>query len=213
MSLNGTVSTPWNHDGVTHTMNPFPHRTSPHRAVIVLIVLGLGALVFQALQRAGDLYSAAGGESTLRRGDCVYQVFIDDIPLGVVCVDQPTSITALLEILGAKGEDRLVDHSRPIACNRIVRLSKASHEVSYEDLPGKVLLLAGKKIDVNTADADDLGAVPGLGTTLATRVTRFRDSFGPFSRMEELARVPGIGKGKSPQAPSVPQGGRISPSQ
>lgn len=130
------------------------------------------------------------------------------MPLGVVCVDQPTSITALLEILGDKTANRWGGHSDPVTCNRIIRVSTKTLGVSDEKLPGRVLLLAGKRIDINAADAENLSAVPGLSSSLARKVVRFRDSFGPFSRIEDLARVPGVGTEKIRQIEAYLKVGR-----
>jgi len=177
-------------------MKPFSHRPPPQRVVVGLIVLGLAVMVLQVLSRVEGVYSGRSQKLTSRRGDCVYQVFIDDMPLGVACADQPTSITALLDILGEKSANRWVNHSDPVRCNRIIRLSTKTLSASDEKLPGRVLLLAGKRIDINTADAENLSAVPGLGRSLARKVVRFRDSYGPFPRIEDLARVPGIGTEK-----------------
>ncbi len=48
-------------------------------------------------------------------------------------------------------------------------------------------------LDVNTAKADDLQALPGIGPTLAERIVAHRDTYGPFQTPEELLQVPGIG--------------------
>lgn len=48
----------------------------------------------------------------------------------------------------------------------------------------------GSLLDIlNTADADELARLPGIGPVLARRIVERR----PFHSMEELARVPGIG--------------------
>ena len=51
-------------------------------------------------------------------------------------------------------------------------------------------------IDLNTAAADDLAALPGIGDVLAQRILDYRKVHGPFCRPEELLNVEGIGPGK-----------------
>lgn len=48
------------------------------------------------------------------------------------------------------------------------------------------------RVDVNRAGADELGALPGVGPTLAARIVETRRR-APFSGPEDLRRVPGIG--------------------
>jgi len=48
-------------------------------------------------------------------------------------------------------------------------------------------------VDINAASATDLDALPGIGPTLAGRVIRYREEHGPFSTIEELMNVQGIG--------------------
>jgi competence protein ComEA len=57
--------------------------------------------------------------------------------------------------------------------------------------PGKVAGLAGT-INVNSASADELKRLPGIGPTLSERIVQERLR-GPFKSVEDLARVRGIG--------------------
>lgn len=51
--------------------------------------------------------------------------------------------------------------------------------------------LAG--VNINTADALELDALPGIGPDKAAEIVRFRDEHGPFAKVEDVGRVPGIG--------------------
>ncbi len=48
-------------------------------------------------------------------------------------------------------------------------------------------------IDLNRAEADRLQQLPGVGPVIASRIVVDRADRGPFSSIEDLARVPGIG--------------------
>lgn len=52
------------------------------------------------------------------------------------------------------------------------------------------------KVDVNTATASELEALPGIGPTLAQRIVDYRKENGPFETLEELMEVSGIGESK-----------------
>ena len=47
-------------------------------------------------------------------------------------------------------------------------------------------------IDLNAADAQTLGSLPGIGGTLASRIVEYRDINGPFASLDELADVAGM---------------------
>ncbi len=48
-------------------------------------------------------------------------------------------------------------------------------------------------LDINTAPARELALLPGIGPTMAARIVADRSKHGPFTSLEEIARVPGIG--------------------
>lgn len=49
------------------------------------------------------------------------------------------------------------------------------------------------QVNVNTATAEELDAVPGIGPAIAGRVIAYREANGPFRSVEELEAVRGIG--------------------
>ncbi len=49
------------------------------------------------------------------------------------------------------------------------------------------------KININNAGLDELTRLPGIGETLAARIIAYRAAHGPFTRVEELKAVSGIG--------------------
>jgi competence protein ComEA len=55
------------------------------------------------------------------------------------------------------------------------------------------------KVNVNTADATQLDALPGVGPSTAAKIVADRQSNGPFASPDELGRVPGIGPKKLEQ--------------
>jgi competence protein ComEA len=49
------------------------------------------------------------------------------------------------------------------------------------------------RINVNTASATELTALPGVGPVLAERIVAFRNTNGPFGELADLGEVSGIG--------------------
>lgn len=52
---------------------------------------------------------------------------------------------------------------------------------------------SGGRVDLNTATADELDALPGIGPVLAQRIVDHRGRHGPFRSVEQVDDVPGIG--------------------
>ena len=54
-------------------------------------------------------------------------------------------------------------------------------------------LRQARQVDVNAAGVAELERLPGIGPALAARIVAERKAHGPFSTVEELQRVRGIG--------------------
>lgn len=55
---------------------------------------------------------------------------------------------------------------------------------------------AGGLLNLNTATAAELETLPGIGAVLAQRIVDYRTEHGPFSAVEDIMKVSGIGDKK-----------------
>ena len=68
-------------------------------------------------------------------------------------------------------------------------------------LPGNATIAAQAKtqaspdnpVDINKATVESLVTVPGIGEVTAERIVKWRETNGPFRRIEDLMKVKGIG--------------------
>lgn len=71
-------------------------------------------------------------------------------------------------------------------------LEAAAEDEEADDLLDALERLQSQPIDVNTADADALAAVPGLSPRLAEAIVRHRRRHGAFTTLQELRTVEGL---------------------
>ena len=67
-------------------------------------------------------------------------------------------------------------------------------ETARERPPAVVLEIVGQApVDINTAGAEELKLLRGVGDVLAERIIAYREEHGPFRRVDDITLVRGIG--------------------
>jgi len=67
--------------------------------------------------------------------------------------------------------------------------SSESEESSFEESEDKI-------ININTADAEELETLPGIGPATAAKIIEYREKVGIIRSVDELLNVSGIGEKK-----------------
>lgn len=62
-------------------------------------------------------------------------------------------------------------------------------------VPTKAVFVPDTLVDLNAASLDDLTGLPGIGAAKAQAILDYRTQHGPFTRIEDVMNVKGIGEG------------------
>ena len=80
----------------------------------------------------------------------------------------------------------------PVPCFSCLRIADKSMTVRIEPMKGLQILCCGRRMDLNSATAEDFTVIPGIGPILAERIVTFRESSGGFKDIGELRKIRGL---------------------
>lgn len=79
---------------------------------------------------------------------------------------------------------------------RIYQAASTAAEASAEPTAASTAPTGPVIVNINTATASELDALPGIGPVLAQRIIEYRQANGDFRAPEELTKVKGIGQAR-----------------
>lgn len=74
-----------------------------------------------------------------------------------------------------------------------VRVVEADAEAAAAGAADAAPARSDPRVNINTAGRAELETLPGIGPALADRIIRYREEHGPFSSVDDLVNVSGIG--------------------
>lgn len=74
--------------------------------------------------------------------------------------------------------------------------SKSGASIGAAGKPTKLVSASQGQVNINTADAEKLQELPGIGPAMAGRIVGYRQQAGGFQKAEDLMNVGGIGPKK-----------------
>lgn len=171
-------------------------RLSPIQTLILGFIAGLFVALALALLRQGRAHGdlilrveplETPAEITVYVGGAVAQPGLHALPAGSRLADAleragllPGADTSRLPLA-----ERLRDGQSIVVPKRSAQARDGTAATATVE-PASML------IDINTASADELETLPGIGPALAERIVAYRTEHGPFQSVDELAEVRGI---------------------
>ena len=100
----------------------------------------------------------------------------------------------LKRILGAGAwiQQHLTRERRKAMKRRFLKIACSITVLAFLMVP--VVLLAGEKINLNTATLEELMNLKRIGPKYAQRIIDYRQDHGPFEKIEDIVKVKGIGR-------------------
>lgn len=91
-----------------------------------------------------------------------------------------------------------VNLSQKVTDEMVIYIPKTGEEVlTTENIPvqtGSQSSGGDGKVNINQADASTLDSLPGIGPSKAEAIIEYRDTNGPFQKVEDLMNISGIGE-------------------
>lgn len=156
-----------------------------------LYLLAPGSRVMQALKAAGGPTTRADLDSInlaekIKDGEKIY-------------VPRKAAAAPMLAPPGnALGHETIIPDTAPSvpAPSAVVPAKAPKAAKTAAGKPGKLTSPSQGQVNINTAGADQLQRLPGIGPAMAARVLAFRQQVGGFKQLEDLQEVGGIGPKK-----------------
>lgn len=192
-------------------------------AVVVVVAICIGTLLFDAVSappsfevvkaEATDASDAgADGEQPAAEKTILVHVGGEVRAPGLYEIAQGSRVNDAIEAAGGFTDDasrdavnlaREVADGEQIIVAAVEEVERQASAASSGSVPGGSSASgaagAQKKVNINTASAEELDSLPGIGASTAQKIVADRAANGPFKTIEDLKRVTGIGEKKFAQ--------------
>ena len=180
-------------------------------ALVVLVVAGVGWAAFSSMRapafevHADEAVAPSSSEPEAVEVKAQVYVYVTGAVTnpGVYSLDEGLRVCDAVEAAGGLAEDAdasTVNLARVLSDGEHIDLpTKAEVEAALAQGPAggaSGAAAATSLVNINTADASALETLSGVGSATAQAIISDREQNGPFSSIEDLMRVDGIGEKK-----------------
>lgn len=178
----------------------FTRREQIMLALIAVVIIAASGVVFWPKEKSGSVATppppaTEQNKEPVKHNNVVVYVTGAVKNPGVVSMAPGSRVIDAVNLLGGPTETA---NLKGINMAALLTDGQQVHVPSREE-PDDVLVAGrspGGKININTADAAALDTLPGVGPGTAQKIIDYRRTKGPFSSLEDLKKVPGIGENK-----------------
>lgn len=168
--------------------------------LLVLVVAALGGTVYglRAQESGETLDAGTAPEQTQQL--VVYVTGAVQQP-GVVNVPQGARIADAIEACGGllpTADSAKINMAKELSDGQQVRVPEKAGQTAAGPVAGgkNSSGTEGGLVNINTADAQQLDTLPGVGPAMAQRIIEYREQNGGFQQVEDLKKIKGIGEAK-----------------
>lgn len=177
-------------------------------ALVVLVVAGVGWAAFSSMRapafevHADEAVASSSSEPEAVEVKAQVYVYVTGAVAnpGVYSLDEGLRVCDAVEAAGGLTEDAdasTVNLARVLSDGEHIALpTKAEVETALAQGSAGGAAVASSLVNINTADASALETLSGVGSATAQAIISDREQNGPFSTIEDLMRVDGIGEKK-----------------
>ena len=167
-------------------------------AAVVLVLLALavtvGIGIWRGHQTPAEVVAPIGGASLepTAAGELYVHIAGAVVSPGLYVLGSDARVIDAVSAAGglaADAEPSAINLARPLADGEQLVVPREGEQSAATPEGGSV----GGLVNVNTADAATLETLPGVGPALATRIISWREDEGPFTAVDDLLAVSGIG--------------------
>lgn len=166
--------------------------------VVVLVTAAVFLLSFFSTRIAHHDAGIAHGDP--RDGPVVVKLSGDLNQGGIYYLPEKAMLLTLLNIAGIKHQDRFDKNilARPLITGEMVTVER-NGRLALGQMNAAERIALDLPIDLNRATVDELLLIPGIGENTAVRIVQFRETSGPFKKVADLKKIPGIKEKKLKQ--------------
>ncbi len=158
------------------------------------IILLLGALLFVVYAWRGNFGLTYSAPPAVAPNPVFVEMVGEVARPGVYSFPAPPTLPEVWRRAG--GPEPLPQSDSTISSGSRIEVTHTTGAYRLSRMSGPRLLTLGLALDVNTATAEELEALPGIGPALAQRIVEYRKAHCPLRKLEDLLEVSGIGPKK-----------------